>query len=125
MFGEIGFRGAGARGPHLRQAGQVRRLPQGFRCRRPQPVEQGEERRDPILPREAQEHPIALLAPFDQARFAKDADMARHARLALPHDLCDLAHGQFHRPQQVDDAQPCRIAKRPENVESGVHDGII
>ncbi len=64
----------------------------------------------------AQEHPAAFTATFGEARIAEDADMPRHARLALAEHLCQLAHGQFHRPEQAGNAQPGRIAQRLEDV---------
>ena len=45
-------------------------------------------------------------------------------QLVVDH-LRHFAHGQFHRPQQVDDAQPRRVSKRPENVEGATHAAII
>ena len=51
--------------------------------------------------------------------------MARDAGLALPDDLGDFAHSQFHCAQKMHDPQSRRVAKRPENVESGVHEDVI
>jgi putative hemolysin len=64
----------------------------------------------------AQEHPAALAAAFGKASVAQDADMARHARLALAEHLRKLAHRKLHRAQQPRDAQPGRIAQRLEDV---------
>ena len=111
--------------PHRRQSRQIGRLPQCFAFRRRQSVEQRDEGRNIVPLAQPQEYPIAFLAPFHKASFGQDTDMARHARLALPHDLRNLPHGQLHRAQQVDDAQPRRVAKCPENIECRVHGGII
>ena len=125
MFGEIGLRRPGPVRPHRRQPGEIRRLPQGFAVGWLQPVEQGEEGHDPFVPAQSQENPVPLLAPLHQPGFGQDANMARHARLALPHNLGDFSHRKLHGAQQMHDPQPRRVAERPENVESGVHCTII
>ncbi len=58
--------------------------------------------------------PAAFLAPADQARVGKDADVARYARLALAQQLGQFADRQLHRPQQREDPQPRRIGQRLE-----------
>ena len=73
---------------------------------------------------ERQEHPAALLAPLEHAGIGEDLQVARHARLALPEHLRQLADRQLHQPQQRDDAQPGRVGKRLEAVgkrKSGGH----
>ena len=63
------------------------------------------------------EHPAAFLAALGEPGVAEDLDMARHARLALPEHLRELADRQLHRAQQREDAQPRRVGKRTEDVE--------
>jgi hypothetical protein len=42
--------------------------------------------------------------------------MPRHSRLTLAKHLRQFADGQFHQPQERDDAQPRRIGKCLESV---------
>ncbi len=62
----------------------------------------------------AQEDPAAFLVPFGQASLRQDADVARHARLALVEHLRQFAHRQLHQLQQQHDAQPAIVGQCPE-----------
>jgi hypothetical protein len=64
----------------------------------------------------AQEYPAAFAPSFGQTRVAQDADVPRHARLALPQHLRDFTHCQLHRAKQAHDPEPGRIGKGAEEV---------
>ncbi len=51
--------------------------------------------------------------------------MARDARLALPDDQGDLAHGEFHGAQKMHDAHPRRVRQGTEKVELASHESVI
>ena len=66
------------------------------------------------------EHPAALAEPVEQARLGQDLEMARDARLALPHDLDQLAHGPLALRADREQPQARRIAGGAEAVEQSV-----
>ena len=69
--------------------------------------------------RKRQEYPAAFLAPLDDAGVGQDAQVARHARLALPKHLRQFANRQFHVAKQRQDAQPAGIGKRLKYIGEG------
>ena len=72
-------------------------------------VQRGEDRLDPGIGAERDEHPAAFLAALGDAGIAEDLDVAADARLALAQHLRQLAYRQLHRAEQREDAQPGRI----------------
>ena len=78
-----------------------------------------EQRLGPRRVGQASGTPSCLPCGARRARRRRGSDMARHARLALPEHLRELADGQLHRPQQRQDAQPAGIGKRLEKRRKG------
>ena len=115
VAGEIAVGGLGAFGAD-RSRSAPRRRRTAPASLRPPSIDQREQRLDALGVGKRQENPAAFLAALEHAGVGEDLEVARHARLALPEHLRQLADRQLHQPQQRDDAQPRRVGKRLESI---------
>ena len=117
--GEIAFGGGSAIGAHR---DQPRRVGDGPMVIRLAPlIDRLEDRLDDLGRAGFEEDPAAFLAAARDPGFAKNADVTRNARLALPEHLREFADRQLHPPQQRDDPQSRRIGKRTKDGERAFH----
>ena len=103
------------------QAGRIGNMPMIFTQGVDQCVNRLKQGRGGMGGTGADKDPAAFLAPFRNACIAQDFNVAGHARLALRQHLGQFPDRQFHRPQQLYDAQPCRVSKGPEDIEHFRH----
>ena len=125
MVGEIAFGGGGAFGAHGGEAAGVIGDHQRLALRMRPTARLRDRLADRAAFDDAQEHPAPLAPPLDQPGLDEDADVARHARLALPQHGGEFADRQFHLAQQRDDPQPGRVRQSAEDVEQISHGGRI
>src|SRR3546814_277261 len=84
-------------------------------------VEQREQRLDTLRPAEAEENPASFLAALGEPGVDQYLHVTGDARLALPQHLRQLAHRQFHRAQEAQDAETRGIGERPEEFGGVEH----
>ncbi len=63
-------------------------------------------------------HPAAVREPFNQPAGCQQAQMAGDAGLTLLHDLAKFHHRQLFMGEQGHDAQPRRLARRAQHIDS-------
>ncbi len=63
-------------------------------------INERKNRCDPLGSGKRQEHPTALFATLQHAGIAEDLEVARHARLALPENLRELADRKLHQSKK-------------------------
>src|SRR5262249_23074999 len=62
-------------------------------------------------------HPMLFAKTDEESRAEKEAQMARHPRLALPEDARNLAHGQLALRADGEHPQACRLGRCAQSIE--------
>ena len=70
---------------------------------------------------DAIEYPAPLAETVDKSRLAEEFEMSRHARLALPEDLRELADGQLAPRAQHQQPQPRRLRDGAQGGKQRLH----